>query len=245
MSLWPNNVVEGHNMPSNKHIFDQYSALVANLYVLESIGSPIFFSNEAEVVRQRIERRVVELNGVETLPQGLKTHIGKFEGMFARYCLLFHVVDLYERRVHPNSENVSGAVAERVEHFMMTYLMSHAMSFYRDVIGKNDTSELAKWIARFILAKERAQLTRRDLKRLVAQAKNSTDWELHNAMEALATLGWVEPNDNQRPHAKWQVNPKVHSEFQEKSAIEKERRAREYKNLQEIFSQMKSVEEED
>lgn len=232
--------VEGHNVTRDQDAFNKYSELIRGLYEIIPSAQPVVLSDEAEQVRKRMERRVVDVQKINVLPLGLRTHIGKFEGMFARYCLLFHVLEQRECREHPTAKPVSGEVAERVEKLLVSYLMSHAMAFYRDVVGNNDVADLAGWIARFILAKELAELTRRDLKRRVAQAKNSTAWELHIAMDALAILGWVIPNDDTRPHGKWLVNPDVHDVFKEMSAEEKGRRAREYEQLQELFSQMRS-----
>ena len=53
----------------------------------------VAFSEEAQVIRNELATKHLEMQSVESINNKLASHIGKYDGVYARLCLLFHCIE--------------------------------------------------------------------------------------------------------------------------------------------------------
>lgn len=232
-------------MPS---INSEYSALVRHLHNLKPPGwmgeDFLEFDEEAQVIRRDLEAKHLELQSVETINRKLSSHIGKFDGIFARLCVLWHCIEDVECNmiVDENCANidlsakVTAATAQRVADFLHQFLLAHSIAFYSGVLGLSDDHDRLTAIAGHILAHKLKVVTHRDVQRGDRTMRGLKDFEIRPLLEQLAALGWLERLDPPRPSSPphWQVNPAVHLRFAERGRRENERRRQAREAIQSI-----------
>ena len=183
------------------------------------------FDDGAQGVRRRLELRHHELSCIETISRKLASHIGKYDGMFARLCVLFHCIE------NANAGRLPAVIttdtAERVAAYLHDFLLPHAVAFYTTVLGLTDHDDLMLDVAGHILAHEHRVITPRNFPRGSAAMKALNRDQIRRVMETLEALGWGEIASNGKPNAapKFLVNQRVHAVFAEKAVEEKAQRA--------------------
>jgi hypothetical protein len=184
----------------------------------------IEFDDAAQVIRQEQEDLHIELSvAYEKINKVLAGHIGKFKGMFARLCLLFHCIE----NIDASTEYISAETARRVAKFMNEYLLQHAVAFYIGTMGLSDDHERLIDIAGYILAHKLDHLTTREIARgshgMRALEKRETD----RLFEQLEAYGWIIREQGRRYFdVVWKVNPEAHRLFAAKAEEEKKHRER-------------------
>lgn len=78
-------------------------------------GSNLRFDDGARAVRAEMERKHLELQKYESINRKLASHIGKYNGIFARLCIVWHCVEHAGRSL---PAVVSEATARRVGGFL-------------------------------------------------------------------------------------------------------------------------------
>ena len=229
-------IIVGRNAQENDRPEDStavraFANLVDNLYSIHGGGDKVvLLSDEAHEVRNRLNAYTNELIEYPALPGGLRSHLGKWSGLFARLCLIFHAIQCAEVRVHPLQYDVSGDTAERVERLMRKYLLPHSLAYYTDILGAAGDLEHSRWIAGHVLSKRLETITHRDLMQNYRQWRGLDDWRRQRITQTLTDMGWLVPVGDERTSKRgahtWSVNPKVHSMFAEKAATEVEKRER-------------------
>ena len=187
----------------------------------------IKFSPAAQEVRRRLEKHHSALMACELGYRKLASHIGKYDGVFARLCLIFHCIE------RPWADDISEDVALRVEAFLHKFLLPHAVSFYADMVrgGKDRIADIAE----HILAHRLTEVTARDVGRCVRSTKNLSSKDVRDDLETLEALGWLTREQGARVDSvTWKVNPRCHELFAEKAAAEKARRGEAYAQLKSI-----------
>lgn len=220
-----------HDRPENAAAVRAFANLVDHLYGIQAGGDQVvLLSDEAHEVRNRINAYTSELIEYPALPGGLRSHLGKWSGLFARLCLIFHAIQCAGERVHPLQYDVSGDTAERVERLMCKYLLPHSLAYYTDILGAAGDLEHSRWIAGHVLSKRLETVTHRDLMQSYRQWRGLDDWRRQRITQTLTDMGWLIPVGDERTSKRgahtWVINPKVHSMFAEKAAAEAEKRAR-------------------
>ena len=209
-------------------VASEYDALVRRLIGLTFSPfnpEPLTFDDGAQEVRRRLEVRHHELGCTETISRKLASHLGKYDGMFARLCVVFHCIENAKAGGLPAV--ITTDTAERVAAFLHDFLLPHAIAFYTSVLGLTDHDDLVVDVAGYILAHKTTVLTHRNFKR-GSTAMKPLNWEqIRRLMETLEALGWGESASNGKPNAspKLLVNQRVHAVFAEKASAEKARRA--------------------
>ncbi|QGN54627.1 hypothetical protein [Novosphingobium sp. Gsoil 351] len=88
----------------------------------------------SHIVRERLEvEHLALVEALETVSPKLAAHYGKFDGLFARLCLLWLCIDNADA-IHPPAE-ISLPTAERVAKFMETFIRPSAVAFYAGMLG--------------------------------------------------------------------------------------------------------------
>jgi len=226
-----------------------YSALVRHLHNLNPPGwmgqGVLEFDDEAQAIRRDLEAKHLELQSVETINRKLSSHIGKFDGIFARLCVLWHCIEYVESNMFcdmPDFEGnelpatVTGATAQRVADFLHRFLLAHSIAFYSGVLGLSDDHDRLTAIAGHILAHKLDRITNRDVQRGDRTMRGLKDFEIRPLLEQLAALGWLDRIDPPRPSSAphWQVNPAVHARFAERGRRENDRRRQARETIQSL-----------
>jgi len=169
----------------------------------------------------------------------LKAWLGKWEGLFARLALTYHVVECAEDEVYPNQRQVRGETAEKVERLMCGVLLHHAIYFYNEVVDANDRQSNMRQLARLILARGMTVVTKRDLHNYWRAYRRLQPWEAKGVIDGLCSLDWLHPDETSldatdgKPKT-WFVNPEVHEVFAGHAERERARREEAVAAIREI-----------
>lgn len=184
----------------------------------------VSFDEEAQAVFAEAQEYHQRLQAIEMVYKQLSSHIGKYDGIFARLCLLWHCIE------HAQSENLPPQInvetAKRVRDFLHGFLLKHAFAFYAGTLDSPDGHDRLRALATHILAHEKTELRNRDVQSSVRSIRGLKDRDIRPLFEQLAALGWLHRVEGMRagspPH--WRVNPRVHVLFKEKAQDEVRRR---------------------
>jgi len=184
------------------------------------------FDDGAQTIRQTLEAKHLKLQkSFETINRKLAAHIGKYDGVFARLCVLWHTVENIGWEVQPGT--IPEDVAARVERFLHGFLLPHAIAFYAGTLGLSDDHNSLTAVAGYILARRLNVVTNRDVQRGNRTMRGLERRDVQRIFEQLEALGWLREVPPLRftdpPH--WQVNPRCHELFQERAHFEAETRA--------------------
>lgn len=218
---------------------ERYEALVEQLAAISISGTASFgssrddedtltlwFSDEALAIREALEARHLDLMDIEGMNRKLASHIGKYDGIFARLCVVWHVILNADRGVIP--PEVPAETASRVAAFLRAFVLPHAAAFYASMLGPSSELEELQNIASYVLTGRLEIITMRDCQRGVHAMRSIDRWQFQRLMERFESLGWVmqidPPKNSSAP--RWAINPRVHDLFQQRTATEAERKGR-------------------
>jgi hypothetical protein len=194
--------------------------------------APLRFDDAALAVRQELEHKHLKLMAHAIIDRKLAAHIGKYDGLFARFCLLWHAIE------QPAEDLlVTAPTAQRVAGFMQRFLLPHAMAFYSGTLALSDDHDRLTQVAGYILAKKLTRITSRDVQRGNNTMRGLGRQEIDNVFDQLEALGWLtrapSPLWSKPPH--WQVNPEVHRRFAARAGREATERTERRELLAEMF----------
>lgn len=218
-------------IPENEIAKAAFKQLVPALAALTPGTEPVRYSPEAWEVCRRMELAVEGLARLPTTPAGLAAHLGKWRGKISRTALLYHVIECVSRdeAIQPH---VSAATMERVNRFMLRFVLPHARRFYGEMV-EGDEDDDTRWFAGHILAKKLATVSLRDLRK-ARNLKTEDDSRIYAAMENLMSAGWVggaEPG-RRKDQTVWVVNHRVHELFAKRAEYERAERKRKHGAIQ-------------
>ena len=133
---------------------------------------------------------------IEAISNKLSTHIGKYDGLFARMCVVFHCIEHSHRPKLPSTINEH--TAERVERFCKEFLLKHAVAFYSGILGWSQDDDKLTAIAGYILAHELDEITFRDISRGDRAMRSLDRDQSRRLLEKLEFLGWVDGTSPQK-----------------------------------------------
>lgn len=202
--------------------FNDYANLVHELHKL-SLEETLRFDPAAQAAFRKATEKHLELERIEFVYNKLATHIGKYDGILARLCLLFHCIE------HIEEDDIPVLIAEKtvknVCDFLHNFLLKHAFAFYADTLHGLEDQKHLQAVASYILAHKKDTVSNRDIQRSGSVLKHLTDKEIRPLFEQLSSLGWVAEQQKTRAGpSHWRVNPRVHELFKEKAAFEERRR---------------------
>lgn len=209
-------------------VHDRYEALLDRLRALKPpsgfLGDfPLRFDDEAQAFRSELARRHVDMvTALAPANSKLASHVGKYNGLFARLCVIWHCVEHADAETVP--EMVSAATARRVSDFMHGFLFRHLKAFYMGVLGMSDDMETVRDLGGYILAHGKENVTMRDLSRATRRLRKLDRFEGARIFEQMEAYGWLEQGHKRNDAPNWVVNPKVHEVYAAKALEEKTRR---------------------
>jgi Protein of unknown function (DUF3987) len=193
------------------------------------------FTPEGQAVRRRLEQKHVDLMNCEAVNRKLAAHIGKYDGIFARLCLIWHCIEHAKGgRIDP----IAGGTAERVAQFLHGFLLPHAVSFYAGDVGLSEDQGHLQELAGYILAHALPELTFREISRCGGSLRLLKRPEMTALLEQFDALGWVTEVPGPRPKSpsRWLVNPECHRLYRDQAARETKRRQEVSETLKEVFA---------
>jgi len=206
----------------------------------ESEDTVLRFDQGAQTIRNQLVQKHLDLEvALENVNKKLATHVGKYNGVFARLCVLWHCIENVDQRTLPIE--VTKDTAQRVARFLHDFILKHAVAFYAGTLGLSDDHERLANVASFILARRLDKATNRDIRRGDRSMRNLTDRDTLKIFEQLEALGWVERRLPKKPQEKlqWIVNPQVHIQFADRAKREADRRADARESVAGIFATAK------
>jgi hypothetical protein len=225
--------VEGRDEPMSDEVME-YAKLIRTLHEMAPPTVPLKFDDGAQQLRQELERKHLMLLSCEALNKKLASHIGKYNGIFARLCVTFHCIDHAGERL---PAYITEATARRAAGFLHAFLLPHALAFYSGTLGLADDHDRLAAVAGFILAHRLERITNRDVQRGDRTMRDLVKKDIDAVFDQLDALGWVTRVPAKRPtdppHAI--VNPAVHIKFADRAKTEAERRANTREMLAEVF----------
>jgi len=214
-----------------------YRALLDELFATAPSDTPVRLSEGAHTWRERVSAFSHGLAQADMLTTSFRSHLGKWDGLFARLLLVFHCIEARTSGKYPSAIPVSEATARRVHDFMRYFLFPHAAAFYMGVMARSERDTAAEWLADWILADRRDTVTLRDVMQAYKRWRALPDWQQRNVMRALEDAAWLLPagETTDRRTNRWEVNPKVHTLFGEQAAIAKARKADARERVRDAF----------
>jgi hypothetical protein len=184
------------------------------------------FDTGAQAIRRDLEKRHLDLMAVEVVNRKLAAHIGKYDGIFARLCVVFHVLE-HGGGLIPTT--VSEETAKRAAGFLHGFFLPHALAFYGGLLNLSDDHDRLTAVAGFILSHGLQTVNARDVARGDGTMRKLARADTVRIFAQLEALGWVEARpaparSNATPS--WVVNPEVHRRFAERRDAETVRRQR-------------------
>jgi hypothetical protein len=161
----------------------------------------------------------------------MSAHLGKWEGVSARLLLTFHAIDCADKRVHPQSCEISEDTANTVKAFMLDLLLPHVTAFYTDVLGGSDLSKQIDAIGNLILARNAGEITLSEISSGCPIWRTLSDQMQATVINRLIDAGWLYPAPGARVNSKrmiatrYLVNPGLHKAHAERAERERQRRS--------------------
>jgi hypothetical protein len=222
---------------------EEYKQLIDNLYKLEPPrgthfdlnGAPLRFDAEAQKYRNELDVRHCKLAaGVKPFNPKLATHIGKYNGIFARLCVVWHCCEHATGAWQPTRKMVDGKLpvtisektAKSAGAFLHDFLLPHALAFHSSILGMSDDHDQLTDVAGYILAKKLTVLTSRDVKQNVRTMKKFDKRTWESTLNQLESWGWLDvvPGPRATSPPQGAINPMVHRKFAAKAKEEVARR---------------------
>ncbi|MBY3054470.1 DUF3987 domain-containing protein [Rhizobium leguminosarum] len=182
------------------------------------------FSQPAQIIWEEVvEKQFLLSSSWETVNAKLAAHLGKYKGIFARLCVIWHCIETHGDR--PDAR-ISGPTAARVRDFLFDFLYEHAIAFYTDVIGLSERQDEMQSIAGWILTHKPETFTLRDVIKDCRAVRNMDHPTVEAILQRLDAFGWITRIAAYRRDSKiWRVNSRVHDLFRQKAAEEAKRRS--------------------
>jgi hypothetical protein len=220
--------IKGRDEPESPAVFE-YAQCISRLHRLDAIV--LRFDEGAQAYREELEEEHISLQDCEAVDPKLAAHIGKYDGLFARLCIIFHCIENAALGEVPRI--ISEDTARRTGTLLHRFFLQHALAFHVGMLGVSNDHDRLEAIAGYILAKRLDKITNREVKANVRCMRKASPKEVEEALLHLDGLGWVDKTPGPRPSSpvQWIVNPAVHVRFADKAKEEEKRRA----NVREIM----------
>jgi hypothetical protein len=209
----------------------EYGGLIRRLHELQRPKQgamqevPLKFDIAGQELRQELSERHHEMQASwEILNKKLAAHVGKYDGLYARLCIVFHCIESTSPR--PVAV-IPYETARRAAEFLHEFLFPHALAFYQNVLGLSDKHDAVLATAGWILSHQPSEITVRDVRRGDRTMREMDVDQAEEVLRKLDAMSWVEPVPSvRRDSVKYTVNPDVYRDFEHRAVKEKERRER-------------------
>lgn len=194
-----------------------YDDLVGHVLSLPTLRAVL--TAEARAERERMERRVFELEQSDALGGAFSSFLGKLHGLWGRIALVLHAAtrDAY-------AETVEGPTARQASRLVFDYIIPSAARVYVAMGAGGGKADPTRDVAGYILTKRLERLLASDLTRNVRCARGAGLPDVQKLVSPLVAGGWLAPEKDHGGNNAWMINPKVHDLFASRAAKEAKRR---------------------
>ena len=168
----------------------------------------------------------------------LKAHLNKFEGMFCRIALVYHMIGAVASDSAP-AKHISEDTARMAATLMTEFLFPNSVRFYAETIDDRSHNADARWVAGHILSRGLKKITKRELMQAYRPFKQDPK-AIQTTMNALYAANWVEEAGTKKTGEviAWKVNPAVHTKFNQLAQQERERREAKREEIQQAVKKL-------
>lgn len=203
------NASAGEERPADYRAAENYKRVVALLVSMLPAPQPCNLSPEAQGVRRELLGWIYRIAGSGALTDGLASAVGKFEGAFARLCLVLHAAECAHASLPVIAPEVSEATAVRVRTLLLKLFYPHAAKFYADLGTETNYLKIPALIAAFILHERVGELNATMLWRGLSSWRHLDKRQRDDALRTCCESGWL----RKRGETVYIVNPTVHELF--------------------------------
>lgn len=224
-----------------------YRELLDTLFTTQPSPTAVTLTPQAHAWREKLSTFSHGLALADMLTPSFRSHLGKWDGLFARLVLTYHCIEARQQRKHPANLQVSEATAKRVHDLMRYFLFPHAASFYMGVLAKAERDTAVEWLADWILADQRTTVSLREVMQAYKRWRAIPDWQQKLVMRSLEDAGWLLAVDTttERRVNRWDVNPKVHALFSQHAEAAKVRKAKSREEVRDAFQKWQETDNND
>lgn len=219
-----------HDKPADPRIERQYEESLRNVWNTQpgEDGTIVSLSPEAQAQWRQFSDFVNRTVSSEGLPTMLRGHLAKWEGMWPRLVLTYHVWGCALAGKHPGTTPVSARTTARVTAFMREFMLPQALRFYGGMASAGDSVYgLAQKVAGTILAESISRFSSRDLHQSMNAWRCANEQARRSSIQLLKECGWIissESSSRLSGESAWIVAPQVHKMFAERAKEERARR---------------------
>jgi hypothetical protein len=211
-----------------------YERLIKDMYEnmpMRLTGATLHFNQKAEAVRDQLFAWVEDkVDFYRQVNPQLTSHLNKYNGMFLRFCGLFHMTEHYADK---QPRQISAETATKVYKLMTSCRYSHAKAFYA-MIRENEENHDMRNIAEFILSHRLEKVSAREIQDGSSRFDRLTTREIAATASTMVALGWLKFIQGKRVDSNnWEVNPDVHRIFVGRAGIVQARNAKAVRNIEE------------
>ena len=196
-------------------------------------ADPLKFDDGALKIREELERKHLDLMKLEGINRKLTSHFGKYNGIFARLCVVWHCVEHVGG--HSCRCRHGGYGTARCELPARLPAAARGGVLYGVLGLANDHDRLAN-VADYILAHKLERITNRDIQRGDRSMRDLKRRETEAIFEQLDALGWVTRTRGLafRPAALDRQSV-VHQKFAARAEAAKKRRERDREVIDDLL----------
>ncbi|QHP69420.1 DUF3987 domain-containing protein [Bradyrhizobium sp. LCT2] len=208
---------------------EEYGKLIGRLndIALDKPDDYLQFDSGGQKIRREMADKHLSLINCDAVNKKFAAHIGKYDGIFGRLCVVFHCIEntRYRDFAVTVPRIVLEKTARRAADFLHDFLLPHAVCFYAGVLGLSNDHESLTNVAGFILAKKLDKIDSRTIQRGNRDMRNMKKRNIEDVLDQLYAFGWIVKSVNSNGNAFGMVNPRVHLRFAERAKAEAARAA--------------------
>jgi len=217
--------------PENEALARDYTRAIQDIYAMKPGNDPVVkMGPEAASMYREFCGWVERMSTNDSLSPMLLGHLGKWSGLWARLCLVYHAYGCALAGKYPATTPIAARTAERVTAFMQRFLLPQALRFYGSTIAEgNKLFSMAQSVAAMILSDGLMTVTSREIHFGCGAWRTATEWQRKAAIGLLRDGNWLSDGESA-----WVVNPMVHGRYAERALMERDRRTDAAEKLREL-----------
>ena len=225
-------VAEQRAIPELETLRERYAELLARLYAAtpKARKGKVGLSFHArEFFRDWLKQTRLTAEAFGSVESALEAHLAKYPSFLLRIALVLHAAQIVSQDVpiarDPGAFEVSLETIEAAATFLQA-ARRHAIAVYVNRSG-SETYQLAREVARTVIARQPEVIARRDLIQTVRSFRAAEGDRQDAVLRLLVDLGWIRPAEDgyQKPvAARYAVNPAVATKYAALAERERKRR---------------------
>ena len=225
--------VEAVEVPDIEACRGQFAELINRLYAAtpRAHAGCVALSTDAQSFLQTWMRQAtIAQEAFGAVEPALESHLAKYPTLLLRLALTFHAANVVSHEHEHGRDLAAFPVPSTTLQLAASFLKRarlHALAVYAGQKGAGEAFDVARDIARAVLARGWERVERRELSQGVRTYRNAERECQDTAIHLLVDLGWLRPSESgyRAKQARLDVNPRLAGKFADLAQRERERRA--------------------